>query len=162
MIVAEFKSNSDKKVRNMLATRGVAISDSIEREMNAITIDLQTIVKVDKLSGQVLHRRSGNLSRSINQNVTREGNKAVTGIVGVGPTATKYGRIHEMGGTIQVPEVVGKLMVFQSGGQTVFTMRHKAFKVNMPERSYLRSTLSENAASIVKRLESATGRGVNS
>jgi hypothetical protein len=66
-----------------------------------------------------------------------------------------YARIHEMGGTIEIPEVSGKLMVFNTSDGLVFTRHHKAFTVTMPERSYLRSALRDKHEEIIERMNKA-------
>lgn len=110
--------------------------------MQKIGFDLQGYIQRNKLQGQVLNHRSGWLSSHVHSTTTQVGPK-VTTIVGVDGNAVPYAAIHEYGGKIHIPEVINKLMVFESGGETVFTMRHKAFTVNMPERSYMRSSLKE-------------------
>ena len=114
---------------------------AVRGEMPAEVGNLLAYIKDSKLSGQVLNQRSGNLKRSGFTEVTEAG-QDVTGYVGFGRTVP-YAAIHNYGGEINVPEVTGKLMVFQREGLTVFTMKHRAFTVNMPARNFLESSAEE-------------------
>lgn len=157
MISATFVPSNDRVVKFML-DRGQRIGDEIEQEMTAISIDLQSYVKANKLSGQILKNRTGNLRRAIDRAVLRS-SSGVTATVGVSPNAAKYAGVHEYGGDINIPAVSGKLMVFTVGGHVRFTMKHRAFTVHMPERSFLRSSLAENRAEYLERINLAVAKG---
>ena len=149
---------------------------AVRRTMEGIGYRLVNYIQTQKLQGQVLHKRGGkrssNLSGHIGQRTTLIGEQYVITRVGVFG-GVPYARIHEYGGTIDIPAVSGKLMVFQSNelvgqslydapasrGGMVFTRKHKAYTVIMPERSYLRSSLAENRDDIVQRLARAAGKG---
>lgn len=124
-----------------LASKAEAIVSAVRAEMVAQTGNLLAYIKDEKLSGQLLNQRSGNLKRSGFTEVQETAESAI-GYVGFGRTVP-YAAIHNYGGTIHIPEVSGKLMVFERGGETVFTRRHRAFDVNMPERNYLESSATE-------------------
>lgn len=126
--------------------------------MEAIGYRLVSYIQTEKLSGQVLNRRSGLLSRSITQQTLQIGEDQINTKVGVFG-GVPYARIHEMGGKIDIPEVTGKLMVFNPGDGLVFTRHHKAFTVTMPERSYLRSSLRDLHDEIIERMNRAVGTG---
>lgn len=90
-----------------------------------------------KLHGQVLNQRSGNLATAIAGGVeTTDTGSEVTTKVGVlrGP-ALAYAGIHEYGGVIR-----------RSGS------RKGGYVINMPERSYLRSTLIEQRDAILGKI----------
>ena len=74
-----------------------------------------------------------------------EGGDDIVGTVG---SDVVYARIHEYGGTI-VPKVA-KALRFVIGGQTVV-----AKSVTMPERSFLRSALSDREMDIRAALAAA-------
>jgi phage gpG-like protein len=115
-----------------------ALRDTVTQE----TFELQRHVVQDKLSGQVLNRRSGALSRSITARMT-ESAGTIRGIVG---TNLAYGRIHEYGRTIHHPGSVareGGMLRFEVGGAVLFRKRTAPHEIRMPERSYLRSALRE-------------------
>lgn len=93
-----------------------------------LSIGVQAAVKEDKLSGQVLHVRSGTLRRSINRVVT----ETPSGVFATVGTNVVYAAIHEYGGA---------------------TGRNGS--VQMPVRSFLRSTLAERETTIRETLRSA-------
>lgn len=159
MISMEFKDPQNEQVKEFLRRKGRKIQRSVFVEMKKIGIDLQSYVKEFKLrGGNPLHSRTGNLSRSIVQRLEEQGT-SITAIVGAAPNAP-YARIHEFGGTIHIPEVKNTLMVFTpKGGKTVFTMGHRAFDVQMPERSFLRSALEEKREQFRLRINEAVAAG---
>lgn len=142
------------------------IEASMLRAVKRLAIELQGYVKSDKLSGQVLHVRTGNLRSSINQEVTQEGS-VISGIVG---TNVEYAAIHEYGGTLFIPPRIRKTYYkmdkygnikqgFSKKGKSNFEMEHGARSVcqyiNMPERSFLRSALKDFEPRIVEELRKA-------
>lgn len=126
--------------------RAQRIFAAVRGEMPAAVGNLLAYIKDAKLSGQVLNQRSGNLKRSGFTEVAENG-PDVTGFVGFGKTVP-YAAIHNYGGKIEIPEVDGKLMVFERSGNLVFTMRHRAFTVNMPARNFLESSAEEREPQI--------------
>lgn len=120
-------------------------------KVTALALRLENRVKTQKLDGQVLNRITGALSRSINNRVERIGN-AITGYV-FSSGDVKYARIHEYGGVI-VP-VKAQALRFMIGDQMIITQ-----KVVMPERSYLRSSLTEMATTITTEMKEAVVKAV--
>lgn len=77
-------------------------------------------------------RDTGRLQNSITSRIE---NRSI--IVG---THVLYARIHQEGGTIQIPEVrarPGKVLRFVVGGQVVYARRARAHSVRIPARPYL-------------------------
>ena len=71
-----------------------------------------------------------------------------------------YAAIHEFGG--QIPDrypVNGKALKMQIGGETIFRTFARGF--TMPERSYMRSALSDYRQKIVDDLSNAIGEAIN-
>ena len=126
---------------------------SVHREMLAVTTDLAGYIKREKLSGQVLRRVSGDLSRSVSPSSTINGD-IILGTVG---TNLFYGRIHEYGfnGRVAVSAHA------RSGKHGTYNVRAHERTVTMPERSFLRSSLQEQLPDIRQRLASALVRGLN-
>lgn len=139
-----------------LLARLSAAPDRLERavaaEVRRLAIRMQARVKAQKLTGQVLHVRTGTLRRSINQQVHVEGSK-VWATVG---TNVRYAAAHEYGfvGEVSVrghTRKVASRSAFQGRRQVLqgvaFVAAHSR-RVNLPERSFLRSTLREMAPEI--------------
>jgi phage gpG-like protein len=121
---------------------------TLVRAITALAIDLQSKVKSDKLSGQVLKRRTGTLSRSINRQITDTAN-SVTGQVG---TNIEYAAFHEYGfhGTQQIREHLRQIK--QAFGRPIeprsVTVAAHSRKVDYPAHSFLRSALHDMDAAI--------------
>ena len=105
--------------------------------MTDATLKMVQIVKEEKLSGQVLNRRSGRLSRSIKQRVEEMQDGSVRGLIG---TNVDYGIAHEFGfhGAVNV-----RAHSRMQRGRMVSVRAHDRM-VNMRERAFLRSTRDES------------------
>lgn len=122
----------------------IGLRETVERQ----AILLQRHVVAEKLHGQVLHVRSGTLARSITYRV-EESAGVIRGIVG---TNVGYGKAHEFGMTLHIPEIRprnAKALRFMVGGSVVFATRVRAHDVHLPERSFLRSSLKDRAAAFL-------------
>jgi phage gpG-like protein len=160
-----------------LRAQGSAVTDAAVNAVKRLTLELQAYVQSDKLSGQVLHVRTGNLRNSINSQFGYEGGQ-FTGRVGTG---IQYAAIHEFGGTIQrhlKPGVVrlrtdaeGNLLRQGEGrlaNLAVFAKRSHAdsrvravayegkdYTIVMPMRSFLRSALADKRDHILAEIRAA-------
>ena len=124
-------------------------------KVSELTIQLATRVR-QKLSGQVLNVRSGDLRASIFENVVTT-STSVTGTVGSSGDV-KYAAIHEYGGTIPAHDIVpnkAMALAFIWQGKQRFFRRVHIPDVQMPERSYLRSSLAEMVGDIRGGLQEA-------
>ena len=122
---------------------------------NALAGELQARVQ-EKLSGGVLHARTGALARSIVA-VIEDDAEAISVRVAASGDA-KYAAIHEYGGTIPPREIVpdkARALAFAVGGKEAFAARVNLPAVTMPQRSYLRSSLAEMAVAIREGLSEA-------
>jgi len=128
----------------MLARRfqsaGPEVREKLLGEVTRAAIDLQGYIRRDKLQGQVLHQRSGRLSRGILYKIETVGNN-VRAYVGVF-AGVPYAAIHEWGGTIQRRR--------KNGG---------AYSIRMPERSYIRSALKDKVSTYAQRFAKALSAG---
>lgn len=111
-----------------------------------------------KLSGDPLHRRSGRLSRTVHGEAEPTGD-LVSGVVAAGRDVP-YARIHEFGGLIKAHTVVAKnaqaLKITLPGGTVIFRKSANIPAIQMPERSYMRSSLRERAPDGIAKLKAAT------
>lgn len=127
------------------------LSDDIKVKLRATMTDvvnmLQARIVDNKLNGGVLNRRTGNLYRSIKNEIT-EGEGSITGRVYT--TGIPYAAIHEYGGTIKTRLGTGAKPPRRPGKATI----------TMPMRSYMRSSLQELRDDIIKQLSVAVGETV--
>lgn len=143
---------------------------AIVSAMNDIADKLVGTVQSQKLSGQVLKVQTGRLRRSITRRVesTSDGINAIAG------TNVEYAKIHEYGGTINIPPkqmlirhrltAKGDLMK-QVSNKNLLRFAKKSHKrvremfaqtqghtITMPERSFMRTSLQETKAYAKERL----------
>lgn len=124
---------------------------NMRRVVDRLSILVQTRTK-EKLSGPVLHNRTGTLRRSINRVVLDD----ASGVVATVGTNVRYAAVHEYGfdGEVTVRAHVRKVAsrsVGKGKKQTVqgiaFVQQHQRHMV-LPERSFLRSSVRELAPQI--------------
>lgn len=132
------------------------LKDGMRRTVTRLAIVVQTGVKADRLSGQVLHVRTGTLRRSINQRVTVS-NDAVMATVG---TNLRYAAAHEYGfnGTVTVKGHIRRAAlvgVDRAGARGEVHVRSHTRHMRLPERSFLRSELRDRADEIRQSLREA-------
>jgi phage gpG-like protein len=139
------------------------LRDEMKVGIGRATLKLQRMVVQDKLSGQVLKVRTGTLRRSIDQAVTDEG----ANVVGTVSTNVKYARVHEYGfkGVVTVRESLRTIR--QAFGRPIdakqITVRAHSRKMDLPERSFLRSALAdlETSGAIRVEMEAAVKRATS-
>ena len=140
-------ADTAEAIRNCKDRRGLgmAIARTLDRQ-NELTVN-----RVQrKLSGEVLHVRTGLLRRSISRTDALVLDTEVVSSVGsnvrTGGDAVVYAAIHEFGGQTR-PNLIeaknGKALAFSIGGKQLVrrSVQHPGSKI--PERSYLRTTLTE-------------------
>lgn len=117
------------------------------------TLLVQRESKENKLSGQVLNVRTGRLRRSINTEVSAEADRVV-GTVG---TNVEYAAAHEYGfaGIVTVREHLRRAVSGQDS-----TVRTHTRRMNLAERSFLRSALADMADPIRREFEAAAQRAL--
>lgn len=131
----------------MLAKRLGGVSSTIARrlseEAHTIGFDYVRYVRTEKLSGQVLNRRSGWLTNHVTMRVDEVGGniRLRGGVFGGVP----YAAGHEYGfeGDVEVPAFTRK-----SGAHVGAYTRH----MKLPVRSYLRSALADKHVEYAQRL----------
>lgn len=149
---------------------------AVVRIVTRLSIEIQSVVKTSKLSGQVLHVRTGTLRRSINRVVFDDPGRVYAQI----GTNVVYAGAHEYGFDGMVPvhaylrrsraqmsmarfratksgqsrEIAGSYKK-AGGGLGEVTVRAHTRHMHIPERSYLRSTMREFAVKIRTDLRNA-------
>lgn len=136
------------------------VSEYVARKVRALTTNLQRHIVADKLQGQVLNHRSGALGRSIQQQVTTEGDVTEGRVYSSGDV--KYAAIHEFGGTTPPHDIFptnGDALAFMMGGNQVFAkvVHHPGSRI--PERSYMRSGLFDMSEEIMAGIRQAALAG---
>ena len=140
-----------------------SVRAALEVKVQALAIKLQGHVVRDKLHGQVLNQRTGNLARSIQPDAPITEGEGVYGRV-FSSGDVKYAKIQEYGGTTPAHDILpnkADVLAFVIGDRKVFAkvVHHPGSKI--PERSYLRSSLADMAEEITKGLKLAVVEGLN-
>ena len=155
MITAKITKGEDlgKKFRDTIPN----IQSGVQKEIMRLALKMTGKV-MGKLSGDVLRVRTGRLRRSIHPEWdSRQGYSGAT----VG-TNVEYAAIHEYGfsGSVQVKSFQREMT--KAFGKpispTQVTVRAHTRNVNMPERSFLRSTLREMKSEIEEGLQKAIAK----
>jgi phage gpG-like protein len=151
---------SFKPLREKIEKAGQNLGKDLRQAMDRISIRLVAEIK-KKLSDDVLKVQTGTLRRSITYKIDQTDGKIVATV----GTNLAYGAVHEFGytGPQQVAEYSRK--VNQAFGRpltqpTVARVRAHVRNVRFPERSFVRSTLSENLDMIQFELEKATSESI--
>lgn len=150
----------DQALVARLAKIPTNVAEALRSKIEVLTIKLQNHVVRDKLHGQVLAQRSGQLARSIQRRIEAT-QLAVYGFV-FSAGDVKYAGIHEFGGVTPPHDIYPKkaqVLAFAMGGKTVFAkvVHHPGSK--MPERSFLRSSLGDMESEIRDELKAAAIAG---
>jgi len=184
--VSETQVIGKEAVVGMLAAKGTAIRDRIVKAQKANGIDLAGYVVGEKLSGQVLNVRTNRLRGSIHDTLTENANEVTTAV----GTNVVYARAHEFGchDTVMVKEhlrrvatsfadtrtalaydyqtrrasTFGSRKQASSYGLAEVTVRAHPMTMNIPEKSFLRSSLREQRDVMLDRLRAAMSEGARS
>lgn len=163
MINGEVKG--DEKVIENLKSMPPKIHAKVSTAVMRLLIDLHSHIVRTKLSGQVLHRRTGTLARSIIKNF-QESSTTIIGIVASRASDNKpvvYAAIHEYGfhGVVTVKEHLR--MQTMAWGKSItpkqVTVKAHQMTMNMPERSYMRSSLKDLSVRIRADIKKAAQDG---
>lgn len=157
----------DKAVTARLSAMPAKVRQNVTDAMLRITIDLQGHVVKNKLSGQLLKRRTGTLARSIQHNVvsTRDG---VTGVVGSrikesAPLKYAYPLEDGFDGDVTVKEHL-RMMTTAFGREVKeprkITVRAHTAKRHIKAYKYLASSLAEKRDGYVEQLRRAVAKAV--
>lgn len=149
----------DRALVARLRNLGGPVAAALRGKIELLTIALQTHIVRDKLHGQVLGQRSGQLAQSIQRRVEATA-LAVFGIV-FSAGNVKYAKAHEFGfhETVTVKQHM-RTVVFGKEAAMPFAVGPYAMKMNIPERSFMRSAFADQRESITAGLKEAMVEGL--
>lgn len=127
-----------------LRTGANTVAEALRQEMATQMARAADWSRANKLSGDPLHRRSGQLSTSLTARAELDGG-IVRGVLG---SPLVYGRVHETGGTFNIP---GHSRTSKAGKS--FDVR--AHTANYPQRAFLMPSLVANRELILDSLRAA-------
>ena len=138
-----------------------AVRVALLKKVTTLTLLLEAHVKRDKLSGQVLNTVSGRLKRSIQGEVRDDGYRITGSVFSAGDVP--YAGIHEFGGRTSPHDIFpvkAQALSFMMNGKRVFAKHVRHPGSLMPERSYLRSALSDMKTQITEEMTTAVREAV--
>ena len=150
----------DRAVRAKFDKMPKEVHDRLKLTVGVLAEKLRSYIVSNKLLGQVLQRRSGRLGRSIKAR-TEDTAEGVTGFV-FSSGDVPYARIQEYGGKTAAHVIEaknGKALAFMMGGRQVFFRKVNHPGSNIPERSYMRSSLADMRDEIIAAMKKAVGEG---
>lgn len=131
-------------------------------KVTELSLRLENKVKSEKLSGQVLKVKTGALRASIFSDVSSTDNSVTGRVASSGDV--KYAAIHEFGGHIPAREIVAdkaQALSFLWGGKQAFFKRVHWPGADMPERSFLRSALTDMKDDIAEGFTQAVAEALH-
>lgn len=150
----------DQNVVANLKGMGPKVVAAGTRSITRSTLKVLARAKV-KVSGEVLKNRTGTLRRAINSRVVSTG----SGVVGTVGIKLRYAAAHEFGcqKTVSVPAHLRMMNVAWgrpvANPHKINVSAHK-MKMNLPERSFLRSSLKDLRSDIVADLRDSVAKAV--
>lgn len=139
-----------------------ALQAATKQSVTACLIELTRYVKEQKLSGQVLRNQTGRLRRSIHASDVLVSETEISGVVG---TNVSYGGFWEYGyhGPVTVKQHMR--MMVKAWGRPVknphlVSVREHNRQINVPERSFLRSSLKELGPKFTAQLQTDLQRAL--
>jgi hypothetical protein len=121
--------------------------------LQAITEMLAGKIVSGKLSGQVLHRRTGVLSASVHAEPVSDDGSTIRGSVVSSQGPAAYGKIHEYGTSgrgWEIRATKSRVLAFQMSTKQVFAK--SVFHPALPARSFMGSSLEESRDQIIQEL----------
>jgi hypothetical protein len=152
----EFSISGDKELVRWLKEKGPRIAQVLTSRVNILLRSLAAYIIQEKLSGQVLEKRTGTLQRSVTWTRAQySGGRITGGSVQAGGGPAFYGSIHEFGGdrAYQIMAVRGRALRFISGGETVF--RQSVTHPRIKTRSFFFSSVREYMSEFNSELQDA-------
>ncbi len=153
-----------EQVLEKLGTVTAKVRIAAKSSLDAWATELAGYIKAEKLSGQVLNRRSGKLSRSVYPYKPADTGTAISGGARAG-LDVPYAKLHEYGLQRNIVVSAHFRMQTMAWGKPMATPRevlvnqHSSY-INAPERSYMRSSLREQAPDGIAQLRAAVKEAI--
>lgn len=150
----------DEQALERLRALPEAVNSRLLRALAQLGIELQRDVQQDKLSGQVLRSRTGSLKSSIDFRVDQSGSAITASVF----SDSRYAGAQEYGfaGTVSVRASLRRIR--EAFGRPIAekTISVRAYdrRLDLPERSFLRSALDDMTPAIRDEVETALAEAV--
>jgi hypothetical protein len=132
-----------------------AIASGLARAITKLGIDLQRTIHEDELSGQILAARSGSLKSSIDLQIDQSADAVAVTV----SSDSAYAHAHEYGfsGTVDVRASLRRITEAFGRPISEKTVSVRAYhrRMDLPERSFMRSALEDMDPAIRDEVEAA-------
>lgn len=147
----------DKEIMAAFDKLPQEIHFNLLKAITILAVQLESHVKTDKLEGQVLNHIHGFLQGSIHSETSDSGSEIVGRVYSSG---CNYAAIHEYG--FSGSEIVREHVRSHLFGREVdpFTVPSFTRQMNMPERSFLRSSLKDYEQKIIDGITEAVAKAI--
>ena len=153
----------DAEVVAALESMPGAVREALVTEITKLTLDLRSYIVSDKLHGQVLNQRTGNLAGSI-----KAGDPIVEGDTVRGEVFSsgdvKYAGFWEFGftgdETVQAHQRLYTSVYDGKGEKTIASVGTYTRHVDQAPRSFMRTGLADQSESIIQGLRNAVMHGL--
>jgi phage gpG-like protein len=130
-----------------------AVDTALERTVLKLALKMASLVKT-KLTGESLKVRTGRLRRSIHFEMDKSSNSVVATV----GTNVQYARVHELGGTFQIPAHLRmQTVVFGRPMKQPRKVMVKGHPATFPRRSFLEASLKQMESEIQATLAAEVG-----
>jgi hypothetical protein len=151
----EFRFDSATKTKLLVKLQGMSprFVSVVTTKLRALMFQLQSKIVSEKLSGQVLHRRTGILAGSVHTLPVTAAENTISSGVASSQGPAFYGRIHEVGGSrpFQIFAVKARALQFMQGSKTVYAQN--IMHPPLRQRAFMKPSLLESAQSIHDQLQ---------
>ena len=145
----------DDQMLEQLRALPDVITSGLARAITRLGIELQRDVQQNRLSGQILKSRSGTLRSSIDFRIDQSGQGITAGVF----TDLRYGTTQEYGFTGTVGVRASLRRITKAFGRPIaeksISVRAYNRRMDVPERSFLRSALQDMTPAIAAGVEAA-------
>ena len=151
----------DQQALERLRALPEAVNSRLLSVITRLGIELQRDVQQDKLSGQVLRRRTGSLKSSIDFRIDQSGGSITASVF----SDSRYAGAQEYGfaGTVTIRASLRRIR--EAFGRPIAekTISVRAYdrRMNLAERSFLRSALNDMTPAIRDEVETAAAEAVS-
>lgn len=132
-----------------------AMASGVARAITQLGIDLQRTIQEDELSGQILAVRSGALRSSIDLHIDEDSEEIAVTVF----SDSQYASAHEYGFASTVNVRASLRRITEAFGRPISekTVNVRAYRrrMELPERSFLRSALEDMEPAIRDKVEAA-------
>jgi hypothetical protein len=157
-MIVDFQIYKDLEIEANFESTLTQVDEQVLNTLVLASEELAQYIVAEKLSGQVLNRRSGKLQESISASEVLKESFQYTMRVSQDEDIAPYGPAHEYGA--EIPERFGNPVMHWTTPEGIDVFARRARAYTLPARSFMRSALEENDAHIQELVAEALNRAI--